>query len=79
MLKKHNPSKDVGLPASSLTQGLLAWQSVCSHSNLTVTIEHPMIRRFEGTRSKAKGACEQTKNFLFMAINKSTLSLTRDI
>ncbi|GJU39344.1 hypothetical protein Tco_1192301 [Tanacetum coccineum] len=45
MLKKHSPSKDTGLPA---------WQSVCSQFHPRVKIDHPMIRRFEGTRSKAK-------------------------
>ncbi|GJT49519.1 hypothetical protein Tco_0975676 [Tanacetum coccineum] len=45
---------------SSQLMGLLAWQSLCSQSHPRVKIDHPMIRRFEGTRSKAKGAYEQT-------------------
>ncbi|GJT20416.1 hypothetical protein Tco_0890353 [Tanacetum coccineum] len=51
VLKKHKSSQLMRLPA---------WQSVCSQSHPKVKIDHPMIRRFEGTRSKAKGAYEQT-------------------
>ncbi|GKE71365.1 hypothetical protein Tco_1529437, partial [Tanacetum coccineum] len=41
---------------SSLTQGLLRWQSVCSHSNPMVTIKHLMIGRNQRTRSRLRGA-----------------------
>ncbi|GKC58524.1 hypothetical protein Tco_1086122 [Tanacetum coccineum] len=43
--KEAHYSKEVGLPA---------WESVCSHSNPTVTIEDPIIRRNQRPRSKAK-------------------------
>ncbi|GJY40813.1 putative reverse transcriptase domain-containing protein [Tanacetum coccineum] len=39
--------------------GLLAWQSVCSHSNPTVTIEDPMIERIRGPRLRPRGAPNQ--------------------
>ncbi|GJY18948.1 hypothetical protein Tco_0390439 [Tanacetum coccineum] len=47
VLKKHTHSKEVGLPA---------WQSVCSHSNPTDTIEDPMIERIRGPRLRPMGA-----------------------
>ncbi|GJS01196.1 hypothetical protein Tco_0317704 [Tanacetum coccineum] len=48
--KRSTPSKDMGLPA---------WQSVCSQFHPRVKIDHPMIRRFKGTRSKAKKSVPQ--------------------
>ncbi|GJU68871.1 putative ribonuclease H-like domain-containing protein [Tanacetum coccineum] len=47
--KEAHHSKEVELPA---------WQSVCSHSNPTVTIEDPIIRRNQRSRSKAKRSVE---------------------
>ncbi|GJT26578.1 reverse transcriptase domain-containing protein [Tanacetum coccineum] len=48
--KEAYHSKEVGLPA---------WQSVCSHSNPTVTIEDPMIERIRGPRLRPRGACRK--------------------
>ncbi|GJU69487.1 hypothetical protein Tco_1255746 [Tanacetum coccineum] len=48
--KEAHHSKEVGLPA---------WQSVCSHSNPTVTIEDPIIRENQWPKSRPKGACSQ--------------------
>ncbi|GJV23445.1 hypothetical protein Tco_1376140 [Tanacetum coccineum] len=52
--KEARHSKEVGLPS---------WQSVCSHSNPTITIEDPMIERIRGPRLRPRGAFNRPRSF----------------